>query len=384
VRIFKEEANLHHVNKAWDREQLSSWIQINNQRFTAQHIKRLLKDRNQSRTEALYDAIFEVYNSIDWTESISFPKSQDRNYNSRRITAGIFRDQDEIAGTIKYLLYPRMPRYGQEHNLKLIKEGKSYALVQERTGWFSPLWAENIEGGVSYKIDGNSQVKELCVPRRDFWILVADQDNNNPNIMASWSKPRPFEHFILLCHKKHLQELNFLKQLGLMEWDNKLILKNQNSNWVEFQQCIIKSFDWRKVPKDRSQLFEELRPSTSVLILLRGGLRVSHGVGWLEHYPPEIAIQTPEPKLRILIRNLAKINNSVLDEVVNSNSYFAFPGHLEGEYLVQVYKEKMMIASQKFVKIISWESLTCQPPNTNYVTRVGELTLQGALVKGNH
>lgn len=378
ARVFREAARSHKISREWDRDKLSAWLRMNAGLFNTQHLRELFQEAEPTRYEAIVDAVFDLYDTLDWTGREQ-PGSAGRRATQRRIIGGLYRAEDPLAGSISYLLYPREPKRWEGANLHVLKDGKSHPLREERPGWFMPLWPEDPAGGKRYSVRGDAEVRELVLPERDFWIFVRDQENEDSGVLASWRHPGIYESFILLCRKKRASNMEMLSQAGLLRWDHEFHLTETGRGWVEYRECVITSPDWGEVLAESNDLFDALWPSASATIALRGGLRIPQQRGWLEGYGPEVAIHAFEESLRLVVRDVAHIDSPIIDEMVETNQYFELPVKTRGDYLIQVYDGGRLLAQQVF-RILPWRSLTCAEPQQSYSVRLGSSTLQGALI----
>lgn len=381
ARVFREAARSHRIGREWDRDKLSAWLRMNVGLFNTQHLRELFQEAEPRRYEAIVDAVFDLYDTLDWTGREQ-PGAAGRQTTQRRIMSGLYRAEDPLAGSINYLLYPREPKRWGGNKLHVLKDGQSHPLREERPGWFMPLWPEAPSGGRSYDVRGDEGVKELALPERDFWILVRDPENEDSGVLASWRHPGIFESFILLCRKEQAANMEMLRQAGLLRWDHEFRLTEPNRGWVEYRECVITSPDWGEVLSESNDLFDALWPSASATIALRGGLRVPQQRGWLEGYGPEVAVHAFEESMRLVVRDIIHIDAPVTDMTVETNQYFELPVLTRGDYLLQVYGGGPLLAQQAF-RILPWRALSCAEPEQSYSIRLGSLTLQGALIRAD-
>lgn len=381
ARVFREAARSHRISREWDRDKLSAWLRLNVGLFNTQHLRELFQEAEPRRYEAIVDAVYDLYDTLDWTGREQ-PGTAGGQTTQRRIVAGLYRSEDPLAGSINYLLYPREPKRWGGNKLHALKDGQSHPLREERPGWFMPLWPEVPSGGRSYDVRGDVGVKELALPERNFWILVRDPENEDSGVLASWRHPGIFESFILLCRKMHSSNMEMLRQAGLLKWGHEFRLTEPNRGWVEYRECVITSPDWGEVLSESNDLFDALWPSASATIALRGGLRVPQQRGWLEGYGPEVAVHAFEESMRLVVREIIHIDAPITDMMVETNQYFELPVLTRGDYLLQVYGGGRLLAQQAF-RILPWRALSCAVPEQSYSIRLGRLTLQGALIRAD-
>jgi len=377
-REFRRQAATHHLSKVWDRDRLASWLRFNSGSFNSNHLRDIFQQRDPIRSEAILDSVFDLYSSMNWNVSSSQQASALSN-PVRRITGGLYRAEDPIAGTIEYRLYPREPRRWQGTSMRAQRRGEEQPLRPDRPGWFIPIWSENPAGGMRYKVHGDPQIKELVMPEREFWILVSDPENEDSGVFASWGSAGMHEIFILLCLRKYEPLMKRLKQAGLIEWDH-VMPSLASDGWIEYRGCRIVSADWNEAVSDDDDLYDALWPNVPVSISLRGGLRVSRQNGWLEGYGPEVALYSSQKSLRLVVRDVREFNVPIVDEVVDTNQHLDLPKQTRGDYLLQVFRENALLSQVSF-RIIPWNSLRCLKPELSYGVNLPGFTLQGGILR---
>ena len=159
-RLFRQQVNSDQLSRVWDRDTIGFWVR--RQQFGSRHLRDLIQESDFRRYEAVTDAVFEVYTSIDWGQEID-AKSGQRRIGQRRMTAELYRVEDAIMGDLKYRLYPRQPKQFGGGTLELVHNGTVYPLREERQGWFMPLLPVNPAGGIFYTVNGHSQIKRLVL-----------------------------------------------------------------------------------------------------------------------------------------------------------------------------------------------------------------------------
>lgn len=199
----------------WDEQTLFTKVAGEYSRFS-QRLKSLIDDR--SRYEALATAIHETYE--DWLENGSTTTSTGRARYSRQLYAGIYRTEDFL-GNIEYYLYPKQQRGRSLGSLTVEINEKQWDLREDRAGWYLPigqsLSKQEISQGGTYQISPNTQIENLILPKRDFWILVTDPDNSESGVYASWSSPKLGEQFIILFRESIFNDLQRLRDENLIQ-----------------------------------------------------------------------------------------------------------------------------------------------------------------------
>ena len=367
-RLFRESEKSGQLSRVWDRDTVGSWIRSQNLR--SRYLKELV--RESDRYDAITDAIYDVYISIDWDQT-----SPERLTVQRRLTAGLYRVEDFITGTVDYRLYPRQPRQLQNKPLEVIQNGHTHLLREERPGWFLPLWCADPAGGVSYEVRGHPQIEELILPERKFWILIRDPENEASGVFAGWGHPGLGETFLLLCRKEYADQMEIFKREALLKWDHDFPI---NDDWVEYRECMILSPSWEGIIPQHRDLYDALKPTVSATISLKGGLRVPNQSGYLEGYAPEMTIIAFDDSVELKLLDVSRPDEPIMDEIVKTKQTINYPDLGFGDYLIEAYNLGKL-ATRRGFRIAPWDSLDCRQPKEAFSVAVGKFRLQGAIIK---
>ncbi len=374
---FREKEQTGELRRVWDRDTIGFWVR--RQQFGSKHLRDLIQENDFRRYEAVTDAVFEVYTSIDWDQE-SDATLGIRRIGKRRMTAHLYREQDFIMGDVKYYIYPRQPRQLGGEMLEVVQNGAVHHLREHRQGWFMPLLTVNPSGGISYEVKGHPQIKELYLPERKFWILVRDPENETSGVFAGWKHPGLGEKFILLCKKEYKEQMEFFKQEALLEWYEVIPIDNE---WVEYRECMVRLQSWEGIIPQYQDLHDALKPSISATISLKGGLRVPNQGGWLEGYQPELTIFGFDESVNLRLQDTSTTNKTIIDRLVETNKPISgIPSLDPGVYLFEVYITGK-IAARRSLQILPWDSLDCPQPKQPFDVNVGTFTLQGAVININ-
>ena len=371
---FREKEQTGELGRVWDRDTIGFWVR--RQQFGSKHLRDLIQENDFRRYEAVTDAVFEVYTSIDWDQEMEVT-SGNRSIGQRRMTAELYRVEDVIMGDIKYHLYPRQPMKFGGGSLEVVHNSNIYQLREERQGRFMPLWPVDPAGGVFYEVRGHPQIKELVLPERDFWILVRDPENDASGIFAGWKPPGLGETFLLLCRKEYKEQMEFFKQEALLEWDQDIPI---NDEWVEYRECMTVSPSWEGIIPQHQDLYDALKPNNIATISLKGGLKVRNQGGWLEGYLPEITVFAFDESVKLKLIDISSLNKPIIDDVVNTNQPISCPGLGSGDYLLEAYNSGRL-ATRRVLQILPWDLLECNKPERPFDVNIGTFTLRGAEIK---
>ena len=376
-RFFRTRENSHQLGRVWDRDMVGSWLRNQDHQFSSRHLRELIQESDFRRYEAITDAIYDVYISIDWDQEMPSVHSARRLTMQRRLTAQIYRVEDFITGSIDYYLYPRQPRQFGGGRLEVIQNGCTHILREDRAGWFLPLWLADPAGGVFYEVTGHPQIKELVLPERGFWILIRDPENEASGVFAGWRHPGLGETFLLLCRKEYADQMEIFRQEDLLKWDHEFSI---NEEWVEYRECMIVSPSWGGIIPQCQDLYDALKPTISATISLKGGLRVPNQGSWLEGYGPEMTIIAFDDSVELKLLDISCPDEPIMNEVINTNQQISYPDLDSGDYLLEAYSSGKL-TTRKVLQILPWDSLDCRQPEQPFDVNVGTFTLRGAIIK---
>ena len=369
-RLFRESEKSGQLGRVWDRDTVGFWIR--GQDLGSRHLRELVQESDFKRYDAITDAIYDVYISIDYKD-----QTVGRSIAQRRLTAGLYRVEDFITGSVDYRLYPRRPRQLKNKTLEAIQNGHTHLLREERPGWFLPLWCADPAGGAAYEVRGHPQIDELILPERKFWILIRDPENEASGVFASWGHPGLGETFLLLCRKEYADQMEIFKQEALLEWDHDFSI---NDDWVEYRECMIVSPSWEGIIPQRQELYDALKPPMSATISMKGGLRVPNQSGYLEGYAPEMTIIAFDDSVELKLLDVSRPDEPIMDEIVKANQPINYPDLDSGDYLIEAYNLGKL-ATRRGFRIAPWDSLDCRQPKEAFSVEIGKFRLRGAIIK---
>ena len=367
-----------------DRERVGGWFFNRANLFTTSHIRRLAQESTTDRFDAIVDAVHTVYMSTDWDRSDSDGANTGSRAGQGRLSAGLYRQANPIFGTITYHLFPRRQPGVAQVSLDAMRDGERMPLHRDRDGQFRPLWPIDPGGGESYEVVGDPRVTELHLPARDFWVLTRDRLDESPGAYASRGTPRLGETFLLLCRKECEDQLNILKDEGLISWNGDPVEVPGHDRWLEYRECMVLSASWDGIVPQLPDLFDELRPRTRASISLQGGLKTGQRDTWLEGHMPELSITSFDRAWRVRVTDVSNLDEGpLLDDTVSSNTAVGLSHVGAGDYWVEVLAGDRS-ADRRYIRVLSWEALQPSEPGRRFGTPIGGLILQGGLlVDGN-
>jgi len=350
--------------------------------YLSKHIQSLLAEGSIQRYQALNEAIFEEYE--EWVASgrgaVKNRESM-KQFKKRNLFAELYRITE--LGTPTYYPYPRQPRRFRLHQLQVRRNGILEDLVEDRPGWFEPLWkgavsGEELENGAQYELLGDADFQYLIFPTRDFWILTQEPDNPESGIYVSGSAPDLGTHFILLC-KNYLQaQIAHLRNERLVTWlgdPSPLLI---NPEWVEYRGMMVLSEAWSGVFIKNRDLYESLRPYSSLNISFEGGMRVPNLGAWLAGYGPRITIFTFADTAHLSVRKIGS-EQTLFDQEVHKDEPIQIQWPDPGDYIVEASSDTL--SRERLVKLLSWDQLSLAAVEPiQQSMNLGSWRIYGALV----
>jgi hypothetical protein len=317
-----------------------------------QHLRELLH-ADRERRAAVQEAMHQLYEL--WREN----PQDDRltaGVRVRALRSSIYRTVDFITGLTTYHFHPKAPRGQAIGQFTVEIDGRNFVLTQERPGWLYPfgrLTGRKLREGIRIPVSGNLDIDYVVLPKRKFWVLVQDPEDPDSGNLAGWTGPQLAEPFLLLIVPELLGELILLKEEGLIEWAGEPI-KVLDSEWLEIRNCMAVSEAWSGVFIQDQELFEALKPSAPLSVVVSGGLRVPNCSGWLQGYGPELTIFSFYPEVEVRITRVHD-GTVVLDDAQRTGNSFPVAWGDPGDYRVEA---KVIGRSvQRLIKLIGWDEL---------------------------
>ena len=369
-----------------DRERVGAWFLNRAGDFSTSHIRRLAREANADRFDAIVDTVYGVFTSIDWDTDWSGPSeaTPGHRHSPRRLTAGLYREFNPIFGTITYHLLPRSQFREVRGNLTVVLGGKAESLRRERDGQFRPMWPVSPEGDETYIVTGDSRIAELHLPSRSFWVLTQDRFDDASGVFASWGAPRLGETFLLLCKKDYQEQLNIWKDEGLLNWDGDPHEVPNYGEWIEYRDCMVLSANWDGIIPQTKQLFDELRPRSRASISLFGGLKTGRRDSWMEGFLPEVLVTSFDRTWPVRITNVLQPDNEpAFDELVGVDTRIELPHLTAGDYWVEAVASNGRSADRRLLRVLSWDSLEPSNPAQAFGIPVGRYVLRGGVLTGS-
>jgi hypothetical protein len=376
AKWFRECERSRTLTRHCDRDLLASQLPQLVDTLTAGRVKRLLLDTSDMRRfDAIIDAVSEVYDAIDWDD----PNADLELMGPRRLRAGLYRTEDFITDSVKYLLYPRVPRRWNGGSLAVTAPGGGrQSLRPQRPGWFYPLWQVELGQERAYELHGDEELTRVVLPRRDFWILVHDPDDEASSVLASWGVPANGQTFFVVCRAEQAQQLYALKEEKLLNWADVVEVPQGGEVWYEFRECQVESDRWSKVlaRPGCEELLHSLRPVQRVNVALEGGLRVPGLPVWLEGHQPDLKLYQFGGTVEIRVANAANLGATVYQANVTVNEKVPLPELSPGDYVIEA--RSGAVCATRRVRIASWATLGARTAEGSFPLRVNGHLLRGA------
>jgi hypothetical protein len=256
-----------------------------------------LSDHIEQLTNHLRDIFNDSKRKPDLLEVIhrSFERWQQgetTDLGSKKVFAGIYREMDRY-GEVTLRLYPKQKRNLICENLCFEYEDQTYALHQERIGWYDPsieLHVRDLSKGLILPLYGLSDLTSLTLPARNFWVLIPDEFGSSD--LASWGAPPLGIHFVLLIKASLKTDLETACKEGLISWEDEFEWEDEGDiegKWLELTDCqILKGSQYWDSLQIDPKLCNGLRPSQKIGVHFSDGLKI--GKSWLEGCLPKFSV----------------------------------------------------------------------------------------------
>jgi len=259
-------------------------------------------------------------------------------------------------------------------------------------GWYLPVFEHSINPmdlsqGIRYEIkrsSSNDRSSYLTLNKRNFWVLIPDPDCPESGIYASFGKAILGQQFILLCRKELIKVVECLQSERLLKFNKRCDAFERNSDWVEFQQCMILSEDWEGVDLgcEGEEIKNALQPK-DIAISLVGGLRVPHLRAWLIDDVPILTVfSSLADQAEITITNLS-VTGQPQRKSVNTNTPNANVFEKDGIVRAGRYKIRVNcdgLFSEKIVNFVNWDDLEIREPSRKERLKIGNSEVNGSQI----
>jgi hypothetical protein len=325
----------------------------------------LAAETDPRKYAAFVDAAFEVYASVNWTATSPAPAGTRRGiWIPTVLSAGLYRVDDRILGTVDYLVYPEQPRHVRGSQLRLSFHGQDIMLEDHlfHPDRFTPVGAGDFTRGELLPLSGDAHLRHLQVPQREFWILVRDETDPDSGVFASWHSPDLKETFLLAVSEAHQEryakQLALLREEGLLIWDHERTVEAGGGRWQEYRECMVLSQGWDQLTAPACpELCDALKPRWTTSLRFRRGLRAPGGCGWMEGYLPEAMVVAFRTDVRLRIHDLTQAGGTLLDEVVEVNQWVPLRCELRpGCFRIEASSGGRTIRCA-IVRVVGWDQL---------------------------
>ncbi len=366
----------------FDCGQLGFWLTRLN--TTRRHLREGLYHSDQNRVWEFFQAAHRVYESGDWTVTGS-DRTRGGTAKRRSVECGLYRGET-LLGDAEYYAFPKQPHRTRSQVLHVMnpQDDSARRLVPLRAGFFRPVWVQApfLDEALECEVTGDTHIRMLLVPRKDFWVLTVDPDNPQ----GAWGTWRPFlelgEQLLILCRLGLFDdEMQRLRESQLIDWEDRI----ETDEWTEYRGCMVLSYDWGgfiSTPECRS-LADALSPRAMAGLTVKGGLRDPNQNAWLEGFPPTLKVYGFERQFEVIVTT--GDGERVFQEEVAQQHETPLPASLEpGSYQVELKWGAKRVA-MRVLRIISWGSIQerpeLQPVTNESVIATAGLRMRGALIE---
>jgi hypothetical protein len=374
ARRFWEEVANGSLSRTYDKEMLLGWMLAHPSKFPRSRLWQILdRPEHQLRYEATAAALFDIYSTVDWDADLGEGESQPAERPLRRLTAGLYRDEDIFSGEVQYSIYLRQPKGETGAGLTVSWMGVEAPLRPERPGWFMPIpWGRlpPSEGLSLEVVTPGSPIRHVIFPERDFWLLIGDPLAGGAGAMASWdSPPVPGQPFVVLGRPHLWPLMETLCFLEALAWEGEPV-ELVKDVWLEYRGCRIPPAPGRLRLRDftleEQSLIKAIRPQSAGAIRLLGGLTApDRQAGWMEGCLPRAVLEIPTGFAEIRILNLQTREVETVARVA-ANDPLELPSLAPGFYRIEASILSTASAADRtrslppqILSIRSWDSLAC-------------------------
>jgi hypothetical protein len=336
------------------------------------HLRSLLAS-DSGRLQAVGEAIHDLYEGWRLDPTGTFVPSSGRGHV---LYAGLYREEDPLAGAASYHLYLRAAR-GVTAELRVRIGNVVETLRPERPGWYYPLGpvdGATLARGERYPVEQPADVDELVLPARNFWILVPDPEYPDFGVYASWGPPQLGLPFVLLCREQMLSQLREMKQEQLIQYPDEPVPVLDGS-WYELRDCLAISEAWSSAHSRNPELYDALRPADACNVSAAGGLRLPGRQGWLDEAGPSVTVFGFAPEGEVIITDV-HTGRTVMERSQRTGEPVPVPWPGPGTYLVSASCAGQ--EARRLVVIGSWDDLRLAAPDEREALVVGGVRICGA------
>lgn len=374
AKRFWEEVRSRFLSRVYDAEMLIGWMQAHRGRFNRPRLWQLLDHPEQQlRYEATVAAVFDVYSCVDWDADLVEDEAEHTARPIRRLTAGLYCEEDPFMGDVAYSIYLRQPKGQDSAGLKITWAGVDAVFRPERLGWFTlPFPSAHLPpNSLTLKVvTAGTTIREIIFPDKEFWVLIGDPRAAGTGVFASWDlRPAPEQPFVLLC-RPHLRDL--LEQLHaqhLVDWEG-MPADQSNGTWLEYRGCQVHGAQWRirlnELDETAQALIKKIRPEPGGIIRLEGGLPApDRQAGWMQDYLPQVIVEAPEGLAEVSLLNLQTRGRDP-EARVRANETLDLPALSPGFYRIEAALvdqsggvDRRRALPGVVLSVRSWDSLEC-------------------------
>jgi len=370
IRLFSGAGNNSKWKKDLDERLLMAYLYRNKSLLT-RHLQEILSPDKpfwQRAQDAITQACFEVYE--DWREGTTHVTTSKTSLVRTTLDARIYREYDIYTGEPIYRLFAKQSSRLPEKlfaNSQVEFDGQNFDLIPER-GWFQAfgeLKVSHLNRALKLNVK-NSPITTIHLPNRKFWILTLDPELPESGIYANWSKGAELgTPFILLAHQDMGQDIENLKDEGLLKWRDRVSL-NEDNQWYEYRdvQVLAEPRVWERLKQGATDddLRLALRPTSTLGILFVDGIRAPEKEGWLIDYPPRIVINAFDDDIELEITD--DTDNIVFQERVEPQKPIDIHWHETGVYTIKASQGGSTI--EKIVRLVNLSSLSPKEVERKY------------------
>lgn len=382
-RTYVDRPNFLVEARRWDPSRHLNWLAREHVHGLTTNVRATLDSPDPDRRNALGRAVADLVADLDARDSGR------RSSGMRRPRCGLYRRVHPLTGAANFLAFLQFPRDIPVEQAAVLVGTDRLPLERLNGLWTKPLVVPGLLNTVAaLRIDGPGALDEIPVPERDHWILVRDPDDPLHGDYATWREPELGETFILLGRAKCAEQLDILKEEGLLQWKGEPRQAPSLPDWREWLDCKVLSPSWEHINPVLPELFDDLRPSRLAIgISLRGGLAGPFRSSWMVGYPPSVHTAV-FGRHWLRIRRSDSKERLLVEALVGEQEVSLPPDLTAGDFLLEVVPGDQDVASEgltplrvRSFHIVAWDELKPGQPDSELVTEGPGFGIQGALVR---
>ncbi|MEA3277368.1 MAG: hypothetical protein U9Q81_19215 [Pseudomonadota bacterium] len=383
IRTYGDRPALLVEARRWDHSRHLSWLARHETHGLTANLRATLESPDPDRRNALGRAVAELVADLDEQGGGR------RSSGAGRPRCGLYRMVHPLTGAARFLAFLQFPGDIPVEGAAVLTDTARLPLERFKGLWTKPLAVPDLLTRVSaLRIEGLAALDEISVPEREHWILVRDPDDPSRGDYATWREPELGETFIILGRFKCAEQLDLLREEGLLQWKGEPRQVPGLPDWLEWHDCKVLSPSWEHVNPVFPELFDELRPSRFAIgINFRGGLPGPFRNSWMQGHPPSVHTAV-FGRHWMSIRRADRKETLPIEALVGEQEMALPPDLPAGDYLLEVLPGDQDPAVDgatplrvRSFHIVAWDALEPVQGDQELVAEGPGFAIQGAVIR---